>query len=178
MRDGAAARGGFGEVGVRGQGHGRFRAQVAVDQQVPHAGQGRLQFLQQASWRAYDHYLRANRVREGVRSYSEVVNLILRTRFDEGWTPVRRDAGSARRESEGARPQLSPSAALNVLHKQRGHAYPEKLVEQLAPGGRLVAPVEDGEQRLEAKRAKAKETVVEEPAPGLIESFLRFAGFL
>jgi hypothetical protein len=72
---------------------------------------GRLQFLQQASWRAYDHYLRANRVGEGVRSYSEVVNLILRTRFEDDWTPVRRNAASAHRESAQAPPHPSSSAA-------------------------------------------------------------------
>ena len=54
---------------------------------------GQLPFLRRASWAMYDHYLRANRVDEGVRSYGEVVNLILRARFESGWTPVRRDGG-------------------------------------------------------------------------------------
>jgi hypothetical protein len=48
-------------------------------------------FLRNVSWRVYDSYLKANRVDEGVRSYSEVINLILRVRFDDGWIPVRRD---------------------------------------------------------------------------------------
>jgi hypothetical protein len=47
--------------------------------------------LQRASWKIYDQYLKANRVEAGVRSYGEVVNLILRARFEDGWTPVRRD---------------------------------------------------------------------------------------
>jgi hypothetical protein len=52
---------------------------------------GRSPTLERASWRAYDTYLRANRVPDGVRSYGEVVSLILRARFDEAWTPARRD---------------------------------------------------------------------------------------
>ena len=51
---------------------------------------GQLPMLRNASWRVYDHYLRANRVEEGVRSYGEVVTLLLRARFEDGWTPVRR----------------------------------------------------------------------------------------
>ena len=48
--------------------------------------------LQTASWEVYDKYLKANRVAAGVRSYGLVVNLILRARFESGWTPVRRRA--------------------------------------------------------------------------------------
>jgi hypothetical protein len=51
---------------------------------------GRFPLLRRVSWRVYDQYLRANGVEEGIRSYGEVVNLILRARFDEGWVPVRR----------------------------------------------------------------------------------------
>lgn len=51
---------------------------------------GQLPFLRDASWRVYDRYLRANRVDEGVRSYGEVINLVLRARFEDGWVPVRR----------------------------------------------------------------------------------------
>lgn len=36
---------------------------------------------------AYDAYLRANRVDEGIGSYEAVVQLILGTEFDSGWTP-------------------------------------------------------------------------------------------
>jgi hypothetical protein len=52
---------------------------------------GQLPWLRTASWRVYDSYLRANRVEEGVRSYGAVLTLILRARFEDGWTPVRRE---------------------------------------------------------------------------------------
>lgn len=58
---------------------------------------GQLPSLRTASWRVYDHYLRANRVEEGIRSYGAVVTLILRAKFDEGWVPVRRSARAASR---------------------------------------------------------------------------------
>jgi hypothetical protein len=51
---------------------------------------GQLPFLRNASWRVYDGYLRANRVESGIRSYGQVINLILRARFEDGWVPVRR----------------------------------------------------------------------------------------
>lgn len=51
---------------------------------------GQFPLLRTASWAVYDQYLRANRVEEGIRSYGEVVTLILRTRFAEGYRPVRR----------------------------------------------------------------------------------------
>jgi hypothetical protein len=51
---------------------------------------GQLPLLRTASWTVYDKYLRANRVDEGIRSYGEVITLILRTRFDDGWAPIRR----------------------------------------------------------------------------------------
>ena len=57
---------------------------------------GQLPFLRDASWRVYDRYLRANRVEEGIRSYGEVINLVLRARFEDGWAPVRRAHGRAR----------------------------------------------------------------------------------
>jgi hypothetical protein len=53
---------------------------------------GQVPALQQASWQVYDKYLKANRVDAGVRSYGEVVTLLLRARFGPGWTPVRRAA--------------------------------------------------------------------------------------
>ena len=40
---------------------------------------------------AYDTYLRANRVAEGIASYDLVVRLMLATRFDPGWTPRKRE---------------------------------------------------------------------------------------
>ncbi len=65
-----------------------------VDAIVDRLRRGQLPMLRTASWRVYDRYLRANRVEEGVRSYGEVVTLLLRARFEEGWTPVRADASS------------------------------------------------------------------------------------
>ena len=53
---------------------------------------GQLPWLRTAGWQVYDQYLKANRVEEGVRSYGAVVTLILRTRFEPGWIPVRRAA--------------------------------------------------------------------------------------
>src|SRR5678816_268610 len=53
---------------------------------------GQIPALQQASWQVYDKYLKANRVEAGVRSYGEVVTLLLRARFAPEWVPVRRDA--------------------------------------------------------------------------------------
>lgn len=52
---------------------------------------GQFPLMRNVSWRVYDRYLKANRVDEGVRSYDEVLTLILRSRFDEGWTPLLRD---------------------------------------------------------------------------------------
>jgi hypothetical protein len=37
--------------------------------------------IQRASWRAYDQFLKANRVAEGVRNYDEVVTLVIGTRL-------------------------------------------------------------------------------------------------
>lgn len=51
---------------------------------------GEIPALQRASWQVYDKYLKANRVESGLRSYGEVVTLLLRARFEPGWTPVRR----------------------------------------------------------------------------------------
>ena len=58
---------------------------------------GQFPFLRNVSWRVYDRYLKANRVDEGVRSYDEVLTLILRTRFDDGWTPRTRSSGRGTR---------------------------------------------------------------------------------
>jgi hypothetical protein len=68
-----------------------------VDAIVQRLRRGQLPVLRNASWAVYDKYLRANRVEEGIRSYGEVVTLILRARFENGWAPVRRsDPGSSR----------------------------------------------------------------------------------
>ena len=67
-----------------------------LDAIVERVRRGQLPRLRQASWQMYDQYLRANRVEEGIRSYGEVVTLILRARFDDGWTPVRRTTAPSR----------------------------------------------------------------------------------
>lgn len=46
--------------------------------------------VQQASWRTYDRFLKANRVDAGVRSYDEVVTLILGTATEADGRPRRR----------------------------------------------------------------------------------------
>lgn len=48
-----------------------------------------VRWLQVAAWDAYDRYLRAHRVPGGIRSYDQVIQLLVGTRFDEGWVPVR-----------------------------------------------------------------------------------------
>jgi protein-L-isoaspartate(D-aspartate) O-methyltransferase len=48
-------------------------------------------------------------------------------------------------------PEHAPYEAINVAAAAGGE-IPPALFEQLAPGGRLVAPVEDGEQRLVVAR--------------------------
>ncbi|MDA1183957.1 MAG: DUF3810 family protein [Acidobacteria bacterium] len=53
---------------------------------------GQWPVVRDAGWQVYDQYLKANRVEEGVRSYGAVVTLILRTRFEPDWAPVRRVA--------------------------------------------------------------------------------------
>ena len=50
---------------------------------------GQVPLLRDAGWRVYDHYLKANRVEEGVRNYGMVLTLLARARFEEGWLPVR-----------------------------------------------------------------------------------------
>jgi hypothetical protein len=57
---------------------------------------GQLPLLRNASWRVYDQYLRANRVEEGIRSYGQVITLVLRARFEDGWVPVRRTSALSR----------------------------------------------------------------------------------
>jgi protein-L-isoaspartate(D-aspartate) O-methyltransferase len=58
-------------------------------------------------------------------------------------------------------PEHAPYEAINVA-AAAGGAVPPALFDQLAPGGRLVAPVEDGEQRLVvARRTDAGVTLTE-----------------
>lgn len=61
-----------------------------VEAIVARLRRGEVRALRTASWQVYDQYLKANRVASGVRSYSAVVSLILRTDWGPGWTPVRR----------------------------------------------------------------------------------------
>jgi hypothetical protein len=63
-----------------------------LDAVVTRLRRGEIPALQRASWQVYDKYLKANRVEAGVRSYGEVVTLLLRARFGPEWTPVRRAA--------------------------------------------------------------------------------------
>ena len=63
-----------------------------VDAIVDRLRRGGWPLLRTAGWAVYDQYLKANRVDAGIRSYSEVVTLILRARFDDSWTPARRDS--------------------------------------------------------------------------------------
>jgi hypothetical protein len=81
---------------VDGDGRARLREAMAagprrdVDAMVDRIRRGQLPWLRTAGWAVYDQYLKANRVESGVRSYGEVVTLILRARFEDGWVPVRR----------------------------------------------------------------------------------------
>jgi len=47
--------------------------------------------ISRVQWAVYDRFLKANRVRAGVGSYSRFVRLVLGTRFDPDWVPARRD---------------------------------------------------------------------------------------
>lgn len=81
---------------VNAQERGRLNAALAdgprrdVNAVIARLRRGQIPALQHASWQVYDTYLKANRVESGVRSYGEVVTLLLRARFAPGWTPVRR----------------------------------------------------------------------------------------
>ena len=63
------------------------RADVAAVSERVRRGQ--LPQLRRVSWAAYDQYLKANRVEEGVRSYNAVITLLARAKFEPGWVPVR-----------------------------------------------------------------------------------------
>jgi hypothetical protein len=68
--------------------HAGPRADLAAI--VARLRRGEVAPVRQASWAVYDTYLKANRVDEGLRSYGEVVTLVLRTRFEPGWVPTRK----------------------------------------------------------------------------------------
>jgi hypothetical protein len=61
-----------------------------VDAIAARLRRGQIPILRNTSWVVYDRYLKANRVDAGIRSYGEVVTLILHARFADGWTPIRR----------------------------------------------------------------------------------------
>jgi len=44
--------------------------------------------VRKVAWRAYDSYLKANRVEQGVRSYGEAVDLLIGTRLSDTWVPA------------------------------------------------------------------------------------------
>ena len=67
-----------------------------VDAIVTRLRRGQWPWLRTAGRAVYDQYLKANRVDEGIRSYGAVVTLILRARFADGWTPIRRAPASSR----------------------------------------------------------------------------------
>jgi len=82
---------------VNAQERGRLNMALAdgprrdVNAVITRLRRGQIPALQRASWQVYDKYLKANRVEAGVRSYGEVVTLVLRARFAPEWMPVRRD---------------------------------------------------------------------------------------
>lgn len=48
--------------------------------------------ISRAQWAVYDQFLKASGVEAGVASYGLLVRLVLGTRFEQGWVPVRRNA--------------------------------------------------------------------------------------
>jgi hypothetical protein len=63
------------------------RADVAAVSERVRRGQ--LPRFRRVTWAAYDQYLKANRVEEGVRSYDAAITLLARAKFEPGWVPVR-----------------------------------------------------------------------------------------
>jgi hypothetical protein len=60
-----------------------------VDAVVARVRRGQLPQLRRVSWAAYDQYLKANRVEEGVRSYNAVLTLLTRAQLNKRWVPAR-----------------------------------------------------------------------------------------
>jgi hypothetical protein len=71
---------------------------AAIEARVRRGEQPR---VREASRIAYDRYLKANRVEEGIRSYGGVLRLITGTRFTGEWVPVRRLTSGSSRRGEG-----------------------------------------------------------------------------
>jgi len=83
------------------------RADIAAV--VDRIRRGQLPRLRAISWTAYDQYLKANRVEEGVRSYDAVITLLARARFTDNWVPVlRQRAGGTPAVSRSGRPGPPP----------------------------------------------------------------------
>jgi hypothetical protein len=61
-----------------------------VDAIADRLRRGEIPLLRTASWNAYDKYLKANRVEQGIRSYGAVVRLVAGARFEKDWRPIRR----------------------------------------------------------------------------------------
>lgn len=51
----------------------------------------RSETISRAQWAMYDRFLKASGVEAGVASYSQLARLVLGTRFENGWTPARRN---------------------------------------------------------------------------------------
>jgi len=62
--------------------------QADLDAMARRTARDQVRAVSLTAWNLYDRYLRANRVAAGVRNYSEVVQLMVGTRFAPGWTPV------------------------------------------------------------------------------------------
>jgi len=62
--------------------------QADLDAMARRTARDQVRAVSLPAWSLYDRYLRANRVAAGVRNYSEVVQLMVGTRFAPGWTPV------------------------------------------------------------------------------------------
>jgi len=71
---------------------GRLPALVRADLEAMdrRTARDQVRAVRLTAWSLYDRYLRANRVASGVRNYSEVVQLMVGTRFGPGWRPVLR----------------------------------------------------------------------------------------
>jgi hypothetical protein len=59
-----------------------------VDAIADRLRRGELPRLRVVSWLVYDQYLKMNRIPSGVRNYGEVINLLVRARFDDDWLPA------------------------------------------------------------------------------------------
>jgi hypothetical protein len=65
------------------------RADVAAV--IARVQRGQLPELRRVSWAAYDQYLKANHVEDGVRSYDAVITLLARAHFEKDWIPIPRN---------------------------------------------------------------------------------------